>query len=64
MTGTELLARVGAAKKALAGVFGLRDVHFYGGLAVAIAGGWRLSHAWTLVAAGLVLMFVGLRRPR
>lgn len=38
----------------------LRDLHFYGGLALAMIGGWQLSSAGTMIAAGVVLMAIGL----
>lgn len=40
------------------------DGHVYGGLAVAVVGGWQLSPAWTLVAAGAALVALGLLVPR
>lgn len=45
---------------AVIAVFDLRDLHFYGGLALAMIGGWRLSPAWTLITAGITLALVGL----
>ena len=38
----------------------LRDVHAYGGLAIAGFGGWQLSPAWTCVVVGGVLLVMGL----
>jgi hypothetical protein len=37
----------------------LQDVHIYGGLVIAAVGGWQLSPAWTMVAAGLALLALG-----
>jgi len=37
-----------------------RDVHAYGGLALAFYGGWQLSPPWTCVAAGLILLAMGI----
>lgn len=42
----------------------LRDCHIYGGLAIAAAGGWQLSPAWTSVALGLALAVMGIFAPR
>jgi hypothetical protein len=42
----------------------LRDLHVYGGLALAAAGGWQLSVAWTCVIVGLVLAAMGIFAPR
>lgn len=42
----------------------LRDVHVYGGLALAAWGGWQLSPAWTAVAIGAALMLFGVFVPR
>jgi hypothetical protein len=50
-------ARLGAALRA---ELGARELHFYGGLAVAGVGGVMLSPAVTLVAIGAVLALVGL----
>lgn len=36
------------------------DVHFYGGIVLAAAGGMLVSVAWTLVAVGCVLAIFGL----
>lgn len=52
--------RLGQAMRSVVAVFDLRDMHFYGGLAVAMIGGWRLSPAWTLITAGITLALVGL----
>lgn len=41
----------------------VRDVHFYGGLALAAWGGWHLSPAVTCVAVGAVLAGVGYFMP-
>jgi len=38
-----------------------RDLHAYGGLALAAYGGWQLSPAWTCVAVGAVLWGMGTR---
>lgn len=37
-----------------------RDWHVYGGLAIAGAGGWLLSPAWTFIAIGGALVLFGL----
>jgi hypothetical protein len=42
----------------------LRDAHVYGGLALAAAGGWELSPAWTKLGVGLVLVLFGVFVPR
>lgn len=45
----------------------LRDLHLYGGLALAGWGGWQLSPGLALVGLGLVLFLLGLfagREPR
>lgn len=44
----------------------VRDVHVYLGLLLAVVGGSMVSLPWTLVAAGAVLMWIGLfwRGPR
>lgn len=41
----------------------LRDLHYYGGLTIAAAGGWQISPAITLVALGVVLAATGLILP-
>jgi len=38
----------------------MRDIHAYGGLALAAWGGWQLSPAWTCVVVGLILLGMGL----
>lgn len=38
-----------------------RDLHAYGGLALAAWGGWHLSPDWTCVAIGAVLWGMGTR---
>lgn len=44
----------------------LLDLHIYGGLLVAAAGGWHIHRAWTGVSLGLALMLIGFlgSRPR
>lgn len=42
----------------------VRDAHVYLGLAIAGAGGWTMSPAWTLVALGIVLTLMGVFVPR
>jgi len=42
----------------------LRDVHIYGGLALATAGGWQVSPALTVITLGLVLAMLGIFAPR
>lgn len=49
-----------AAARAVARALDLRDLHFYGGIALAMMGGWMLSPAWTMVAGGAVIALVGL----
>lgn len=41
-------------------LFDARDLHFYGGLALAFAGGLQLHPGWTMIATGAVLVAVGL----
>lgn len=41
-----------------------RDVHIYGGLALAALGGWQLSAPVTCVALGCVLLVLGVFGPR
>lgn len=41
----------------------LRDLHYYGGLTIAAAGGWHLSPAVTMVVLGVVLAATGLILP-
>ncbi len=48
---------VGAA---IGSVVSLRDLHFYGGLAIAAVGGAMLSAPITLIALGAALAAVGL----
>ena len=40
--------------------FDARDLHFYGGLALAFAGGCTLHPGWTMIGTGVVLIAVGL----
>lgn len=42
----------------------IRDLHVYGGLLLAAAGGWQLSHAVTLLGVGVILMLFGVVVPR
>jgi hypothetical protein len=42
----------------------IRDVHIYGGLAIASAGGWMLHRALTLIGVGLALTLMGLLAGR
>lgn len=58
-----LASLVRRATDAIASI-GLREWHFYGGLAIAAAGGAQISVACTLVAVGSVIALVGLRGIR
>ena len=42
----------------------LRDLHVYGGLALAAIGGWQLSPVLTTIGVGLILAAVGYFTPR
>lgn len=42
----------------------LRDMHVYGGLALAAWGGWHLSPAWTAIAIGTVITLMGVFAAR
>lgn len=42
----------------------LRDLHIYGGLAVAAWGGSYLSTPWTGIALGVILAALGIFAPR
>lgn len=42
----------------------LRDLHIYGGLALAAVGGWQLSPAVTAVALGIIVAALGIFAPR
>lgn len=52
-------ARWQALGDAIRHAIGVRELHVYGGLLIAIIGGWLLSPAITLVAAGVVLLVLG-----
>jgi hypothetical protein len=42
----------------------LQDIHVYGGLALAAAGGWALSPAITAIVLGVLLALLGVWAPR
>ncbi len=48
-----------AFRRRIADVLELRDVVFFGGLAIAGAGGAMLSVPWTLIAIGALLAILG-----
>jgi len=50
--------------KKLAGYFDTRDFHLYTGTAMLAAGAWLLLPAAGLIAAGLVFLYVALRRVK
>lgn len=52
-----------AALERLLEAVSLRDAHVYGGLALALWGGWQLSPAWACVAVGAVVLAIGIFRP-
>lgn len=50
---------LGAARAVVRNNVGARELHVYGGLLVAVCGGWLLSPAITLIALGVVLLVLG-----
>lgn len=52
-------ARLTATRAVVLDNVGARELHVYGGLLVAVCGGWMLSPAITLIALGVVLLVLG-----
>lgn len=55
------LRRLGGA---LRSAVDAKDLHFYGGLGLATAGGCQVSVPWTMVAVGSLLAVVGFLSSR
>lgn len=59
----ELSERGRRALTWLASLLDVRDLHFYGGLALAFVGGLQLHPGWTMIGTGAVLVAVAYYPP-